>query len=637
MRGSVETCLIALMVASLVSCEGEPACLDNDFDGYGEHCPNGPDCDDTNVARNVDCDAVPAPDCRSTPIATGCPCLLGAATDCYSGAEGTEGIGICHAGEAHCVNSHWYRCEGAVLPRFEVCDGQDQDCDGIVDDGVLSPCGGCSHTCNGGVWGEGDAPFEVQNGLALDVRGRLTLARRERVASSTVWIANSADGTVSKIDALTAREVARYDSGGSEPSRVAVDHKGDGWVANRAFDGQSTVTKIAGALERCRDRDGDGIETSTGPTHILPAGEDECILFTIPVGGNRAVARALAIDGDLGLDGISGGNAWIGMHDGMEVVVVDGFDGTVRTQISTPGFHPYGAVFDAWGTLWLLERDGHLARIDSHATVPTAEIIEAPISCYLFYSLAVDDDGRVFVTGFSCDDIVAYDPDTTRWTTLAAPASPRGIIAWRGELWAVHTGAQLSRLTASPFELVDTYDLVTSDASPTDSIGIGIDGLGALWVASERGGAFGSGVVTRFDPAMNMVTAHISVGTAPHTQGDLTGSQLTSEFAEQGTTGYVFAGCPDFPDETEWMRLHVNVLPGGGTVEIAVRHAASRELLSGASFTVLGVTPFDEPPFALSFPVGGVVEARLTLARERSDGAPRVERVGLEWTCPGVG
>lgn len=33
----------------------KPLCIDTDDDGYGENCPLGPDCDDTEFDRNVEC------------------------------------------------------------------------------------------------------------------------------------------------------------------------------------------------------------------------------------------------------------------------------------------------------------------------------------------------------------------------------------------------------------------------------------------------------------------------------------------------------------------------------------------------------------------------------------------------------
>ncbi len=621
---------------SLSGCEGAAAdCDDPDLDGFGPGCASGPDCDETNPLRNEDCEAVAPPDCTEDPFAPGCPCLVGATTGCYAGPDGTAGVGQCTSGRTRCVGGTWGLCEGQVLPRGETCDGTDQDCDGVVDDGVRSPCGACTPGCNGAVWGEEDDPFVPSEGegVALGPLGALTLARGTTLDASTVWVANSAEGTVSRIDAVAAEETARYRTGGSEPSRVAVDYAGDAWVANRELGGVSTVTKIAARSDRCVDADTDGLETSTGPDDVLPFGTDECVLLHVPVGETGGVARALAVDGDRGLDGASGGNVWVGLHDAQEVLALDGLTGEVRARVATPGFSPYAAAFDPWGTLWLSSRDGLLARIDR--TARTVEVLEVPFACYLAYSLAPDAEGRIVLTGFSCDDVVVYEPARDVWSRLDTEPSARGVAVLDGVAWVAHTGGALSAVGLEPLDVTGVFDLSADGVRPLESIGVGLDGLGRVWVASSQGGPAGSGVATRFDPGEGAVGAQVPVGAGPHTQGDLSGAELVGGFVEEGTLDHVFDGCrPD--GETDWARLHLDVLPGAaGSVEVSVRHAPDRGGLASAAFTPLGVLPDDAAPFDLDVPGGGVLEVRLGLATDARDGAPIVRRVGVEWRCPG--
>jgi len=59
---------------------------------------------------------------------------------CYTGPPGSEGVGICAGGDTSCVGGT-LSCGGEVLPGPETCDGFDNDCDGVVDDGDSS-CGG---------------------------------------------------------------------------------------------------------------------------------------------------------------------------------------------------------------------------------------------------------------------------------------------------------------------------------------------------------------------------------------------------------------------------------------------------------------------------------------------------------------
>ncbi|MBX3275438.1 MAG: hypothetical protein KF729_34580 [Sandaracinaceae bacterium] len=633
MRASRPWLLFGASLGLFAACDGATECVDLDRDGYGPGCALGDDCDPNNADRNVDCVSTPPPDCAATPNATGCPCLAGALNVCL---DERAGVGACLAGTTVCTNGFWGACRGGVAPRAEQCNGLDDDCDGLVDDGVQSPCGGCTPGCLGGVWGDGAAPFEEGGGLALTRFGELTLAMIEQTFG-VVWVANSAEGTVSRIDADRALETARYPSGGAEPSRVAVDHLGDAWVLNREFDGVPSAARIFGEPERCVDRDGDGVvETSSGASDVRPLAEEECVALRVELGDAGGVARAIAIDGDTGLDGISGGDPWIGLHDAEAIVELDGFSGALLRRVETPGFQPYDATFDPWGILWMISRDGILARIDPRPVEPTVELIEVPLPCYLLYGLAADCEGRLLLTGFSCDRVASYDPAIGLWQTRATPASPRAAtFDGASGFWIAHTGAEVSAVALDPLRVIDTRSLIDAMVVPIESIGVAVDASGQVWAVSSQGGAGGTGVATRLDPVSGEVSAQVPVGRAPHVQGDLAGNRVRHAHVERGSATHVFEGCgAEVP--TAWARVHVAADPGAyGRVTVEARQAPDRAALAAAAFVELGVIPARPAPWALEVPEGGVLEVRLTLEVDGRVGAPRVRRVGVEWRCPG--
>lgn len=66
---------------------------------------------------------------------------------------GTTDEGICELGATICVSGGWV-CAGAIEPSFETCNGQDDDCDGRVDEdpvGIGRVCGSSMGSCTPGI------------------------------------------------------------------------------------------------------------------------------------------------------------------------------------------------------------------------------------------------------------------------------------------------------------------------------------------------------------------------------------------------------------------------------------------------------------------------------------------------------
>ncbi|MCC6336595.1 MAG: hypothetical protein IT380_21730, partial [Myxococcales bacterium] len=97
--------------------------LDNDSDGLIDF-PDDPGCLDV-----ADQDELNPPQC-----------INGASQPC-----GTT-VGICRPGVRVCTNSIWGGCDGGVRPAVESCNGADDDCNGVSDDGISEVCTvfGCS-------------------------------------------------------------------------------------------------------------------------------------------------------------------------------------------------------------------------------------------------------------------------------------------------------------------------------------------------------------------------------------------------------------------------------------------------------------------------------------------------------------
>ena len=154
-----------------------------------------------------------------------------------------------------------------------------------------------------------------------------------------MFAAQTYEGWLLKIDTITGKQTGRYETVRKAdcpncnanrttwyPSRVVVDLEGDVYVANRAFGNQGSMTKIAGGLSGCTDRNKNGtIETSNdankdGIIDVNSPAEffgqnDECVLYTVAVGANDTYPRALTIDGK--------GNAYVGTYQDKKAYKLD--------------------------------------------------------------------------------------------------------------------------------------------------------------------------------------------------------------------------------------------------------------------------------------------------------------------------
>lgn len=95
-----------------------------------------------------DCDGLIDEDADAAPLTE----------SCYRGPLGTEGVGVCRAGQAQCTQGAFGPCIGESLPGQEICDSADNDCNGASDD-VAGGCGcmpGLGRGCFSGPPGTAD-------------------------------------------------------------------------------------------------------------------------------------------------------------------------------------------------------------------------------------------------------------------------------------------------------------------------------------------------------------------------------------------------------------------------------------------------------------------------------------------------
>lgn len=384
----------------------------------------------------------------------------------------------------------------------EICDGFDNDCNGVTDDNYLLTCGACEsgalgcHTAviRGGAWDEG-VHRNVVTGNDHGVYLPPPPARNEYV-----WIANSPQDSVSKVRASDGVEVGRF-LVGDNPSRTAVDGNGDAWIAMRGGLNDTAKSPIASQpFENVVKIDG-----SCTPTIQPPFMTRECILLDIPDVGN--LLRGLAID--------ARGDVWVGAHGSQEVVHLDGQTGVIIDRIELGDTRPYGMAVDEWGYVWIASRLGsetvvrYDPALDVLLTFDTNEDIKAwP------YGIAADGNGRVWFGSershiFSINtDTLEYGPEYTVGTTTRGLA-----VDDEGKIW-VADSSEDAAIRVDP----DDGEILASVMVPSEPVGVAIDHDGFLWAVSQIGET-----ASKIDMNGRVVDTVEGLN-SPYTYSDMTGS-----------------------------------------------------------------------------------------------------------------
>jgi len=491
----------------------------------------------------------------------------------------------------------------------EICNGRDDDCDGSADEGVINTCGTCDPSCIGSRAGRDGDPFDLMTdeseGVGVAMDGAIELDSR-RISTAFIWIANTGEGTVSKVDTRTRIEVARYRTGplageGNDPSRTTVNSLGDVFVANRA--GRS-VSRISTLGADCPDTNGDGmVRTSTGPTDVLPWGQDDCVLWntSLPDGG---ILRAAAAQDVYGPDGELTSSVWIGGWEGI-VWKLDGDTGAILVRTPSPT-NNYGFALDGMGNLWISGRSGRgLGRIDTMRCRDTAscdvaicddsgaDCIKQNIGIpgsHNPYGITVDSEQRVWMAFHGSSSIGRYDPATAMWSIVNVGENCHGIAAdAAGWVWAAGWNTGVIRLDAdNPMSFT-----AVAGTGGRGSKGIAVDIDGQVWSINQ-----GTSDATVITPGAALGEATVATGVVPHgalryTYSDMTGTQLRLATNPRGYWRRPFEGCEDATNiDTIWEELRFDAeIPAGTLLRFRVRTAATREALAMASWIAVAEAP----------------------------------------------
>ncbi len=366
----------------------------------------------------------------------------------------------------------------------------------------------------------------------------------EEVEFSNIWIANSPEGTVSRIDTVTGNEIGRYRTGpssASDPSRTTVNLVGDVAVLNRGDNG--SVIKIVAETERCVDRNGDGsIQTSMGANDALAWDEDECVVWTRDL---HAGARAAAWESgnDPQTDECAGEpSLWVSaMDSGMTVHVwrLAGDTGDEQGEATIPSWAGsaewgglYGGAVDKGRNFWAIGKDDPaLFRVDYESMDVTRW--DAPSGVSRLYGIAMDRDGNPYVTAEFDNRLLRFDVASESWEDLATVSGTlRGLaVDGDGDAWiATNQTCGIARYRHAD-GTVDTIGLPECNIP----VGVSIDIDGFVWVVDQWAGAPPFGRAHKIDPGDYSVQLTVMGLNTPYTYSDMTGAGLNLvSFPPQG-------------------------------------------------------------------------------------------------------
>ena len=612
-------------------CMSDESCGNGILDPDSEACDGDlfpVECHQGDFACLDDCQTLDTSQCQSW---CGDGAIDGDYEACDDGAFPTE----CYDGQFECELEckYWNKsgcnewCGDSLANGPEDCDGFD-----FAAACPLSQCY-CSSDCviyfdeeqTGQEWDEGDydgvSTDPPEEGLDPACYEPDTLCLDVTTSElKHVWIANSNDHEVVRINVDTAEVEKEIPSHGENPSRTAVVVKdGSVWVGNR-----------------CYDHDGD--PACSNLVHLDIEGNFICR------GDVIGLVRAVALDAD--------GNVWAGSWKHHKMFK---FSGTEVDEDQDPprckqlaeldvAGCPYGAAGDNKGNMWLNNNCSWASSFDPGIqslqvintktnTVGAAYVAPSDLAgCFQVYGLTVDGQGRAIMGSYSCYGLFRFTPDTETWEWISTGAvgAARGVVVdQEGYIYAAisHNGGSDRRhivRVESDFSAYTSLDMGGGIAHP---VGTAIDHNGWLWTAGRN-----SDTCARVDIANwgnnPTVETFPTLGDDPYSYSDMTGFQHLMFTNPEGKWTGTFDGGAD---TVFWKLIEWEGIEEEGVTDIMVRarSAATEEALAQAGWTAYFTT---SPAQLQGLPMFRWLEVEVKLTSSDPDKTPVLTKVMVHWT-----
>ncbi|MCL5104972.1 MAG: hypothetical protein M1133_12780 [Armatimonadetes bacterium] len=390
-----------------------------------------------------------------------------------------------------------------------------------------------------------------------------------------LWAPSPTDGVVSKIDARTGFELARYRIGPAganwSPCAVANDDQGNAYIACSCPGSVGRVVLIL--TNGTIDRNHDGLTSTSGdyncdhqigPTEILPWGADERVAVVCEVGATGSSPSSLAFDPQ--------GYLWVTLWSDCKAVKIDIKTGAVVAEVPVVG-KPDRILMGQGSSLWVLSGDNR--------TLSEIDLLKCALKQYFNLKdcapggMCIDQDGKLWI-GNLTGGLLCLDPTKSEWTTYPGDEGVgcAGLaIDNSGDIWAAEPSTgEVARFSRYDGSLMAAVQLGKTAAS------VSVDHDGYLWALLD-----GYGGAVRVDTRLNKCIATATTGVAPFS---------STSFASSVTDrGYLPSGCwrtvlDSHIDGAGWGKVTWTGVENGCTVKVEVRTSDSPETLATAPFLV---------------------------------------------------
>ena len=254
------------------------------------------------------------------------------------------------------------------------------------------------------------------------------------LGEGAVWVANTGDETVTRLDPRSGERVGSPIPVGEDPDAITVGG-GSVWVANF---GDGTVSRIDPATNSAASP----VAVGRGPTDLAFGGGivwvatelDTVVRLDAETGRPAGSPVRVKSDGSLA---IGGGRLWVSDREDGTVRSIDTQSSNVVDAPIPIGASPADLAFGPRFIWVTLAEDGAVRRIDLRADSPGSRTLDLPGRP----DRIVRGGGGLWVTDEEQESAVRIDPETARrdGAPLAVGEDPGGLAVGAGFAWVTST------------------------------------------------------------------------------------------------------------------------------------------------------------------------------------------------------